>query len=84
MMIVFTDSEAEGAIPNGTEVVKVLSEKGDAHRLGSRAVVLGSLGPMELEGLPDMFGYFVEWEGVKGVPVFVMGHKIRAGSAEGE
>ena len=67
---VFTRHQAEGAIPNGTPVVKVESEPGDATPSGTKGVVLGSTPTIrEVEadararGIrpPDAFVYSVEW-----------------------
>ena len=71
-MFFFADRQAPGAIPNGYNVVKVKTEPGDAHEVGTRGKVLGSLSHPEL---PDI-GYFIEWDDMPGVPVFTMGCKI--------
>jgi hypothetical protein len=51
----FTRSQADGAIPNGADIVKVRSEDRDAHPTGTPGRVLGSI---EHEGV---LMYFVEW-----------------------
>lgn len=71
---VFTRAQAEGAIPNGTRVVKVLVEKGDTHPLGAKATVLGSAVVPEM---PGRFGYFVEWDTHPRIAVFVAWMKIK-------
>jgi hypothetical protein len=53
----FTRAQADGAIPNGTPIVKVRTEAGDAHGIGARGVVLGSL---RAPGRPEIM-YFIEW-----------------------
>jgi len=77
MIAAYIAGEAAGAIPNGSNVVKQNSEEGDAHPDGSRGVVVSSLGAptgMVEEGF-DPYFYFVDWGG--GVPVGVMGSKVR-------
>lgn len=69
--IVFTTDQADGAISNGTPIVKVQSEVRDANPVGTRGKVLGSI------RTDDKLGYFVEWETLPGVPVFVSDFKIR-------
>jgi hypothetical protein len=46
-------------------------EPGDRHPLGARARVLGSI------GVEEMWGYFVEWEDLQGVAVFLASPKVR-------
>lgn len=69
----FDPSEASGAWPNGTRVRKTNSVDGDGHRDGSLAVVRGSIGPDPLTGL---FGYFVEWDDLPALPVFIAGSRL--------
>ncbi|MGY2987750.1 hypothetical protein [Bradyrhizobium sp. USDA 4508] len=75
VQIAFTTNQALGAIPNGTEIVKVAADKGDTNPIGVRGKVLGSM------SAPNVgIGYFVEWSHMPGVPVFVTDWKIqRAG-----
>jgi len=73
----YTTDQAPGAIPNGTIVEKLKADPGDAHPDGSRARILGSIGPAEVPGVGNMYGYFVEWEDTPGVPVFIGGPRIR-------
>jgi hypothetical protein len=68
----FTRDQAEGAIPNGSRVVKVWGEPGDGHPIGATATVLGSLGD---PSFPE-YGYFVEWDSHPRMAVFVRGKKI--------
>ncbi len=72
---VFIPGRAEGAIHNGRVVVKVDGEPDDSHALGARALVLSSMGP--IAEMSNEYGYFVEWEDMPGIPVFVSGHKLR-------
>lgn len=67
----FSDEEAPGAWPNGTRVRKVGSSAGDSHRDGDLATVRGSVGPAL-----GTSGYFVEWDDLPTVPVFVAGTRI--------
>lgn len=75
MKLKFIEGSAPGAIPNGTQIRKRIHEEKDAHEVGARGIVRSSLGPVPFKG-KDEFGYFVEWEDLPGVPVFVVGCKI--------
>lgn len=75
--VYFTTNEAEGAIRNGTRVVKVGREAGDSHDDGAPARVIGSLGPIPFRGMTEVYGYWVEWDDMPEVPVFIVGHRIR-------
>ncbi len=72
--VVFTTNQVEGAILNGTIVVKTNSVADDGHRDGARAVVVGSLGPIYQVGLP-LYGYWVLWDDLE-PPVFIQGNRI--------
>jgi len=68
----FSRKQFPSAIPNGTPIVKVKDEDGDAHRVGARGVVLGSI-----QALPTMpIFYFVEWENAPRVALGVVDWKI--------
>lgn len=69
--VVLLESKVEGALPKGTRIVKLAHKEGDAHETGSGGVVLSSY------GVPEMFGYFVEWDDMPGVPVFVASVRVR-------
>ncbi len=66
----------------GTRVEKCGTVHGqDAHRDGDGAKIVGVLGQVpdddpnpEFRGV---WGYFVEWDDLPGVPVFVGGNRIR-------
>lgn len=73
-VLVITE-EAPGAWKNGTRVAKVKDDPGDTHTLGAPATILGSVGPMTVEGR-KVYGYFVEWDDCPGIPVFVADYKI--------
>jgi hypothetical protein len=71
---IYTTDQVEGAIANGTPVVKVLSEEGDTNPVGTRGVVIGSVaGDFDGRVIVD---YFVEWETAPNVPVVVADEKI--------
>lgn len=83
---VFTRHEAEGAIPNGTRVVKARRESGDATPVGTCGTVLGSVNAAFLgQDAPDgweeiTYAYFVEWADRPNVAVGVMDWKIERAS----
>lgn len=66
----FTRDTFPGAIPSGRRVVKVKSEDGDAHDIGARATILGSIG----DG--NILLYFVEWDARPNYAVAVAAWKI--------
>lgn len=70
---VHTQRQAEGAIPNGTVVVKTNSEKGDGTPNGTQGKVLGSL-------FVDVAGYFyfIEWDTMPTFAIGCIANKIRA------
>lgn len=68
---VFTRNQYPGALANGTRVRKRVEERGDAHKIGDLATVLGSIGH------PDVgVGYFVEWDDLPRMAVFLQEHKV--------
>lgn len=76
----FTRKQSPGAIENGTTIVKVNSERGDATPDGARGVVLGSMPvPNELASIAmsSDFFYFVEWDHSPRTAVGVLGFKVR-------
>lgn len=82
---VFTRHQADGAIPNGTRIVKGESEPGDSTPSGSKGTVLGSIDTIpeveaEARGRgvrpPDAYFYSVEWDRLPHVAVNVMDWKI--------
>jgi hypothetical protein len=71
----FTRQQAKGALANGTRIVKVNSEPGDAHPDGTPGVILGSIShPAIWDGAVC---YFVEWAPARRKAVAVMGFKLR-------
>ena len=78
-MVGFTRNEAPGALRNGTLVEKVNSKPGDTHQDGARATIVGSLGPHKWSAPhpTSKYGYFVVWDDIPGVPVFIAGERIR-------
>jgi len=67
----FTTDEAMGAWPNGTRIRKEVFTDGDAHGIGELGTVVGSIGPLE-----GHYGYFIRWDDMPHVPVFVVGNRI--------
>lgn len=63
-------TEAPGAWPNGSRVVKCNAAADDGHPNGAQGTVTGSMGPAEMGGR-QVYGYFVSWDDMPGVPVFV-------------
>jgi|SRR5262245_10664884 len=73
----YTTAHVPGALPNGTRVEKVKGDEGDTHAVGARATVIGSMqAPPNVPAIG--IGYFVEWDDMPGVPVFVAGWKLGA------
>lgn len=66
----FTRDTAPGAIASGERVVKIESEKGDAHDVGAGATVLGSISG------GGLLLYFVEWDAKPGYAVAVAAWKV--------
>jgi len=64
--------------PRGTRVVKINSEPRDGHQDGSPATVIERVGPVRdpLTG-HLMMGYFVHWDDLPEVPVFIACHRVR-------
>lgn len=80
--IYYSTSQAEGAIPNGTRVMKCGSESGDGHPDGSLAVVIGSAGPAPHPKTREMiYGYWVVWDDHPNVPCFIAGRIVPAEEA---
>ena len=65
----YTHEQAPGAIPKGTAIVKAVV--GDPVPAGTKGTVCGSI------SAAGAYAYFIEWETMKGVPVFVEGYKIK-------
>lgn len=72
----FTREQAEGAIPNGTRIIKTNSEKGDGRQDGVGGVVLGSM-----DGGDMGICYFVEWDDAPKFAVGVIALKIKTADA---
>lgn len=77
MEIRFTRQQQPGALPNGTRVEKSEFRPTDTHPVGAKAIVLGSVGPIEFEGIPEVYGYFVDWDDTPGIPCFIAGNRVR-------
>ena len=72
----FSDNQTEGAIPNGTPIVKAWSEVGDWNETGATGVVLGSLPIPPEVGLTSKYFYWVEWDDAPKRAVGVVSKKI--------
>jgi hypothetical protein len=74
------DTDAPGAWPKGTRVVKAWNAEGDTHALGASATVRGSVGakeyPLAIPLDPGEVIYCVEWDDTPGKPVFCRGKKL--------
>lgn len=66
--------QAEGAWPNGSRVIKTRDEPEDAHAPGAGATILSSIGPDPETGI---YGYFVEWDDMPGIPCLIAGNAIK-------
>ena len=75
----FTRAQADGAIPNGTRVRKVVSDPGDTHPVGSVGIVLGSFAAPEpvpaFEHVRHF--YFIEWQQHPRVAMGITDFKVR-------
>lgn len=74
----FTTDQAPGALPNDTRIRKVNAEPNDGHRNGATGRVLGSM-----RGGP-ILGYFVEWDDLPQMAMFVASSRIRRQTEEAE
>ena len=75
----FTRDTADGALPNGSLVVKTNSEQGDGEPDGTPGVVLGSVVHPEL--MDGQLCYFVEWAPRQRVAVATVADKLRPAQA---
>ena len=75
LLAVVTD--APGAWPKGTRVLKLATPEKDSHQPGDMATVIGSMknpGPQ----FPQVkFMYCLEWDDAPGVPVFCADWKLQ-------
>lgn len=68
---VFIPGHHPGAIENGVRIVKVWGEPGDSTPVGTKGVVLSSVGH------PTMgIAYFIAWDTMPNIPVFAHQKKI--------
>lgn len=72
----FTREQAPGAIPNGTPIIKVEAEDGDANPVGTRGKVLGSIRDPRV--MDNALLYFLEWDSMPRTAVACIGWKIAA------
>lgn len=79
------EGEADGAIPNGTQVRKVSTQEGDRTSIGALGTVYSSIDGSELaddpaalghDGQPVLFFYFIEWDDRPGVYIGITDAKI--------
>ena len=63
----------------GTRVEKINSKPGqDTHQDGALATIVTIAGQMpEGHSLAGVWGYFVEWDDIPGIEVFIAGTRIR-------
>jgi hypothetical protein len=72
--------------PAGTVVEKRGSKPNDTHVDGARGRVIRYLGPVPLDAHTDplAYGYFVVWDDLPGIQIFVAGSRLQAiATAEG-
>jgi hypothetical protein len=76
--VVAITSEAPGAIPNGTRIVKIACDPGggDRHPVGAQGKVLGSMKNPGTAFPKVKYMYCLEWDDMPGVPVFAADWKI--------
>jgi hypothetical protein len=75
--------EADGAIPNGSRVIKCNSEEGDMNKDGTTGTVVSSIAtPEDMRAEEEFKGieffYFVRWDSAPDVPIGITGNRIRA------
>ena len=63
--------QAPGALANGSAIVKIGSEPGDAHQDGAPGRVLASM------GVGEFLTYCVEWADLPGTPVWIAAHRVK-------
>ena len=66
----FTTREHEGAMRNGTRVVKLEADPTDSHEAGAHATILGSF------GIPGRLAYFVVWDDWPRIACMVVAEKL--------
>jgi len=71
----FTRQEVDGALKNGTRVVKAISENGNRQPNGTPGVILGSMSRPGIKS--GEVCYFVEWASMPRCAVAVMSFKLR-------
>lgn len=70
--------QAPGAIPNGTLIEKCNHEDGDSWPNGTLGTVLASLDVSSLElQNPSKFVYYIDFVADPGIPVMIMGNRIK-------
>jgi hypothetical protein len=71
----FTRGTAEGALPNGSLVIKANAEPGDGHPDGTPGVVLGSI--IHPDVMDGQLAYFVEWAPRPRTAIVTVADKLR-------
>ena len=74
----FTRARADGALGNGTRIIKRASEPKDGTPDGTPGTVLGSLDASQFPGRATPFVYFIEWDTTPRVAVAVASWKVEA------
>jgi hypothetical protein len=74
--------EADGAIPNGSGVIKCNSEEGDMNEDGATGTVVSSIATPETMRAEEQFKgieffYFVRWDSAPDIPIGITGNRIR-------
>lgn len=76
-LLKYVGYRAPGAWANGMRVEKIGSEADDTHVDGSLATIVGSVGPIPFEDGSNGYGYFVHWDDLPGLPVFIADTRIK-------
>lgn len=64
-------------LPPGTRVEKINSEPDDTHQDGAPATVLRRFPEDPVNDMGREFGYFVHWDDLPDLQVFIAAHRIR-------
>lgn len=71
--------EADGAIPNGTRIIKTNSNNGDSHLNGAGGTVFSSIAlpeDMRVEHPEVEFMYWIVWDDLPAFPTAVSSNRI--------
>lgn len=75
----FIPGSMDPDMPIGTRFRKIQSEPNAKHEIGDEGYVISSLGPARCpicNADEEHYGYFVIWDDMQDVPVFISGCKI--------